>query len=125
MATLPALVTSEVCTATVSWVADPKLTARDWPPTVAVEPLTKPVPDRLIAKAPLPAVTPVGLRLLMLGVGFTLATVSERTPDVPPPGAGVKTVMFGVPAAAISLAGMVAVSCVDETNAVVRLAPLT
>src|SRR5262245_20085516 len=61
----------------------------------------------------------------MLGVGFTGATVSGRGADVPPPGAGVNTVMLGVPAAAISLAGMAAVSCVDETNVVVRPAPLT
>jgi len=83
------------------------------------------VPVTVSVKAALPAVTLAGLRLLMVGVGFTLATVSERAPDVPPPGAGVNTVTLGVPAEAISLPGMAAVSCVDETNVVVRLAPLT
>jgi len=76
-------------------------------------------------KAPLPAVTLAGFRLLMFGVGFTRVTVSGRAADVPPPRAGVNTAMLGVPAAAISLAGMAAVSCVDETNVVVRPAPLT
>src|SRR4029434_7767912 len=98
---------------------------RACPPTVAVAPAAKPVPVTVSVKAALPAVTLAGLRLVMVGVGFTLATVNERAPDVPPPGAGVNTVMLGVPAAAISLAGMAAVSRVDETNVVVRLAPLT
>src|SRR5262249_28492309 len=43
----------------------------------------------------------------------------------PPPGAGVKTVTLGVPAAAMSAAGMLAVSCVDETNVVGRSAPFS
>jgi hypothetical protein len=43
--------------------------------------------------------------------------------DVPPPGAGLKTVTFAVPAVATSLAGMVAVSTVLETNPVVRSLP--
>jgi hypothetical protein len=106
-------------------VAESTVTLRAWPPTVAVAPAAKPVPVAVSVKAALPAVTLAGLRLVMVGVGFTLATVRERAPDVPPPGAGVNTVMLGVPAAAISLAGMVALSWVDETNVVVRLAPLT
>src|SRR5215472_9976429 len=113
------------CTAILTCVAESTVTVRAWPPTVAVAPAAKPVPVTVSVKAALPAVTLAGLRLLMVGVGFTLATVSERAPDVPPPGAGVNTVTLGVPAAAISLAGMAAVSCVDETNVVVRLAPLT
>jgi len=111
--------------AILTCVVESTITVRAWPPTVAVAPAAKPAPVAVSVKAPLPAVTLAGLRLLMLGVGFTSATVSGRAADVPPPGAGVNTVMLGVPAAAISLAGMAAVSRVDETNVVVRPAPLT
>jgi len=43
--------------------------------------------------------------------------------DVPPPGAGLKTVTFAVPAVATSLAGIAAVSWVLETKVVVRSLP--
>src|SRR5262249_24095722 len=122
---VPWLATSVACNAILTCVAESTVTVRAWPPTVALAPAAKPVPVTVSVKAVLPAVTLAGLRVLMLGVGFTGATVSGRAADVPPPGAGVNTVMLGVPAAAISLAAMAAVSCVDETNVVVRLAPLT
>ena len=125
MATAPWLATSLASSAILTCVVESMVTVRAWPPTVAVAPAANPVPVVVRVKAPLPAVTVAGLRLLMLGVGFTLATVSGRAADVPPPGAGVNTLMLGDPAAAISLAGMAAVSCVDETNVVVRPAPLT
>ena len=57
--------------------------------------------------------------------GPELATVKVSAVDVPPPGAGVKTVIDNVPEEATSDAGIVAVSCVLLTKAVVRLAPLT
>jgi hypothetical protein len=44
--------------------------------------------------------------------------------EVPPPGAGLKTVMSNVPAAVRSLAGIAAVSCVPLTKVVVRFDPL-
>src|SRR5262249_2732756 len=122
---VPWLATSVACNAILTCVAESTVTVRAWPPTVALAPAAKPVPVTVSVKAALPAVTLAGLRVLMLGVGFTGATVSGRAADVPPPGAGVNTVMLGVPAAATSLAGMAPVSCVDETNVVVRLAPLT
>src|SRR5882762_6222043 len=43
--------------------------------------------------------------------------------EVPPPGVGLNTVTDAVPAVAMSLAGMAAVSWVEEPNVVVRLAP--
>jgi len=43
--------------------------------------------------------------------------------EVPPPGVGLTTVTFAVPATATSLAGMTAVSRVVLTNVVVRLLP--
>ncbi len=44
--------------------------------------------------------------------------------DVPPPGAGVNTVIWAVPAAAMSEAGIAALSRVAETYVVVRVAPV-
>jgi len=44
--------------------------------------------------------------------------------DVPPPGTGLKTVMLRVPVVVVSLAGISAVSWVELTKVVVRLAPL-
>src|SRR2546421_285290 len=44
-------------------------------------------------------------------------------PEVPPPGAGVATVICAVPAPATSAAEMAAVSCVALRNVVVRAAP--
>jgi hypothetical protein len=43
--------------------------------------------------------------------------------DVPPPGVGVNTVTCAVPGVAISLAGIVALSWLAETEVVVRSAP--
>ena len=58
--------------------------------------------------------------LLITGVA-TIVNVCAF--DVPPPGAGFTTVTGGVPAVATSAAGTIAVSCVEETNVVVREAP--
>jgi hypothetical protein len=88
----------------VTCVAEPKVTGRAWPPTVAVAPFTKPVPVMVRAKAAEPAVTLDGLKLVMLGVGLTDVTVSEAALEVPPPGAGVKTVTLSAPGDAMSLA---------------------
>ena len=68
----PALTRSVACMATVNCVAETKVVARAWPLTVAVAPLTNPVPLTVRGKAALPAVTLAGLRLVMLGVGLTL-----------------------------------------------------
>src|SRR5215470_227736 len=99
----PWVTTSVASIAILTCVVESTITARAWPPTVAVAPAANPAPVAVSVKAPLPAVTLAGLRLLMFGVGFTRATLSGRAADVPPPGAGVNTVMLGVPAAAISL----------------------
>ncbi len=44
--------------------------------------------------------------------GVSVVTVNVRAPEVPPPGAGLKTVTLAVPAAARSLEEIVAASCV-------------
>ena len=57
--------------------------------------------------------------------GAGLLTVNVTDDEVPPPGAGVKTVMDSVAPAATSDAGIAAVSCVLLTKVVVRFEPLT
>jgi hypothetical protein len=49
--------------------------------------------------------------------------VNVAAAEVPPPGAGLTTVTLAMPSAAMSVAGIVAVSCVGETNVVARAAP--
>ena len=49
--------------------------------------------------------------------------VNVAAAEVPPPGAGLTTVTLAMPAAAMSVAGIVALSWVGETNAVARAAP--
>jgi hypothetical protein len=49
--------------------------------------------------------------------------VNVRALEVPPPGAGLNTVTWTVPAAAISEAEIAAVSCVEDINVVVRFDP--
>src|SRR2546430_9843918 len=49
--------------------------------------------------------------------------VNVAAAEVPPPGAGLTTVTLAMPAAAMSAARIVAVSCVGETNVVARAAP--
>jgi hypothetical protein len=49
--------------------------------------------------------------------------MSEKVPDVPPPGEGLKTVMDPNPELAMSLGGMVAVNLVLLTTTVLRAAP--
>jgi hypothetical protein len=58
--------------------------------------------------------------LVITGV---LAMVNVCALDVPPPGLEFTTVIEAVPAVAISDAGTVAVSCVEETNVVEREVP--
>src|SRR3989449_1800392 len=49
--------------------------------------------------------------------------VNAAGAEVPPPGAGLTTVTLAMPAAAMSVAGIVAASWVGETNVVARAAP--
>ena len=60
-----------------------------------------------------PAVVEVGLMLVVVGTGLLIVNVWE--PDVPPPGAGLKTVTAIVPAEAMSAAEIAAVNWVVET----------
>src|SRR5712691_136698 len=65
------------------------------------------------------------------GIGLSNVTVVLTLPEivnvsafeVPPPGAALNTVTDAVPAVAMSLAGIAAVTCAAETNVVVRALP--
>src|SRR5947208_4637057 len=57
----------------------------------------------------------------MTGGGGLIVNVTEF--DVPPPGAGFTTVTDAVPTVATFAAGTIAVSCVEETNVVVKGEP--
>ena len=59
-------------------------------------------------KAGPPAVAEVGLMPVSTGTGLLIVKVAPL--EVPPPGPGLKTVMPAVPPAAMSLAGIAAVS---------------
>jgi len=59
--------------------------------------------------------------LVMTGGGGLIVNVTEF--DVPPPGAGFTTVTDAVPTVATFAAGTIAVSCVEETNVVVKGEP--
>ena len=74
----------------------------------AVEPLTKPVPVRVIVVAELPAVVELGLMLLSVGAGLLIEKVFD--PDVPPPGLALTTVTGSVPDETRSEEGMTAVN---------------
>jgi len=118
---VPAVAMSLAGMAAVSWVLETKVVGRSFPFQRTTEPVTKFVPVTVRVNPPLPATVVAGLIVVIVGDGFVMVKVAVL--DVPPPGAGLKTVTFAVPAVATSLAGMVAVSTVLDTNPVVRLFP--
>src|SRR5215831_1591781 len=80
------------------------------------------VPFTVKVNAPLPAMTLSGERLARFGKGLLTAKVNAHTP---PFGGGFVTEIEINAAAATSLAGMAALSCVLLTKVVVRLEPST
>ena len=80
------------------------------------DPETKLVPVTVRVNADPPAVAEEGDMVERVGTGLLAAVmVKVNPPEVPPPGVGLKTVTVAVPAVAISVAGIAAVSCVAET----------
>src|SRR2546427_7669101 len=82
---------------------------------------TKPLPLTVRVKSTPPAVTLLGASEPSVGAGLLI--VKARAAEVPPPGAGVSTVTWAVPAVAISPAAMAAWSWVLLTKVVVRAVP--
>ena len=87
-----------------------------------VEVLTKFVPFTVRVKPTPPAMALVGEVVVIVGTGLLIVKVAG-VGEVPPPGAGLTTVTEDVPADAMSVAGIVAVSCAAFTNTVVRFDP--
>lgn len=84
-------------------------------PCIKFEPFTVSV------KPKLPGAIQLGLKLPMPGTGLLIVRVCAF--EVPPPGVVLNTVIAGVLPTAISISVIAAVSCVAETNVVVRLIP--
>jgi len=97
-------------------VAETNAVASGLPFQFTVEPETKLLPFTVNVNCGPPAAAQAGLSELIVG---TALIVNVCAFEVPPPGAGFTTVMDAVPAVAMSAAGTVAVSCVEETNVVV------
>ena len=85
-----------------------KVVLRLEPLTWTTDPLTKFVPFSVRVNAGPPARVVLGEMLVSVGTG--LLTTSESAAEAPPPGVGFTTVMERVPAEAMSLAGMAALS---------------
>ncbi len=86
--------------------------------------LTKLVPVSVIVNAGTPALTVFGEIEVSVGTGLLAALTLKFTEfDGPPPGFGLLTKTAGVPALATSVVRIVAVTCVEFTNAVVLFAP--
>src|SRR5262245_19043178 len=80
--------------------------------------MANPVPFTIRGNPAPPTATKFGVNEVI--VGTRLLTVNVTAFDDPPPGAGVKTVMFAVPAVVKLLAGIVAVNCVALAKAVAK-----
>ena len=86
-----------------------------------VELLRKLVPFAVRVNAAPPAVALAGEMEVSVGTGLLIVKVCML--DVPPPGAGLTTATFAVPALVTSLAAIEAVSWVLLTKVVVRFNP--
>jgi hypothetical protein len=107
-------------TIAVSCVEDTNVVVNAAPPQLTTEPETNPVPFTVNVNCAPPTNVHVGLRELMLGAALIVNVCAF---DVPPPGAGLTTVIDAVPAVATREAGTVAVNCVAEINVVVSEVP--
>jgi hypothetical protein len=105
----------------VSMLVPPKVVERSDPFQRTTDVEIKPLPLTVRVKAGLSAGMDVGLMLVMVGTGF--GSVILKVTEFELPTNVVKTVMAAVPALAISLAGISAVSLLRLTKVVGRSAP--
>jgi hypothetical protein len=104
-----------------TWVLETKVVTRSAPFHLTTHPETKLVPLTTSVKPGPPAVAEEGVRPVKDGTGLRMDRVN--TLESPPPGDGLRTAIFTVPALTMSVEEMVALSSVFETKVVVRLAP--
>jgi len=121
--TVPAVAMSLAEIVAVSWVLLPYVVARSAPFHRTMDDAMKFVPVTVSVKPGSPAVLLFGAMELSVGTGFGALIVNVCALDRPPPGAGLNTVTGAVPAVAMSLAEIVAVSWVLLPYVVARSAP--
>jgi len=107
---LPTEAISLAWIAAVSWLLETNVVVRSEPPHFTTAPLTKLVPLTVSVKPAPPAVAEEGLKPVRLGTGLDAWIVKLRAPEVPPPGAGLKTVRLAVPTLAMSAAVIAALN---------------
>jgi hypothetical protein len=115
---------SEARMEAVICVDETTVVVREAPLNEIAAPLTNPVPLTVRVKAAPPDAADVGDRDVTVGTGLELATVKPRLLLVPPPGLGFWMATGKLPGAGTSLAGIAAVTWVEETKVVVRATPL-
>jgi|HubBroStandDraft_1064217.scaffolds.fasta_scaffold132350_1 hypothetical protein len=108
-------------TGAVSCVADTNVVVRLEPFHCTAEFETKLDPFTVRVKDDPPWRADDGDSEEIAGAGLLIA--NDAAAEVPPPGVGLTTVILVFPAAAMSVAVIAAVSCVADTNVVVRLEP--
>src|SRR5213594_3310464 len=109
--------------AAVTWAELTKVVERSAPFQRTTDVEMKLLPLTVSVKPAPPAMAEVGLMLVMLGTGFAAVIVNVTEFEVPPPGDGLKTVTAALPALAMSLCGIEAVSWPALTKVVERSAP--
>src|SRR5689334_12756720 len=121
---VPADLTSAPLTDAVICVPLTYVVVRFVPFQFTMEPATNPLPFTVRVKAPLPAAAEDGDNNVIEGVGLGAAVmVKLALPEVPPPGVGLNTVTWAVPADVRSAALTDAVICVALTYVVARFDP--
>ena len=93
---------------------------------LTTEPLIKSVPVTVIVRSLLPAIAVLGLIAVRTGgrlLTIIVVIVKVSEPLVPPPGAGVKTVIAAVPAVAMLAAETTVVNCDELLKLVVSATP--
>ncbi len=120
---LPAVPMSLAGIAAVTWPALTNVVVRAAPFQRTSEVPTKLLPFTVSVNAAPPAAVLVGASDVSAGTGLGALMVNVSAFEVPPPGAGVTTVTGALPAVAMSLARIAAVTWPAFTNVVVRATP--
>jgi hypothetical protein len=116
MAAVPAAATSVAGIVALSSVGLTRVVGRAAPFHRTIDDATKPDPLTVSENPAPPALTLLGERPVTVGAGFRTGRFDAA--EVPPPGAGVTTVITMVPAAMRSDAGIAAVRVVELLNVV-------
>jgi hypothetical protein len=105
---VPANAMSAAAIAAFTWVEEPYVVMTFDPFQFTVEPETKPVPFTVSVNAAPSAGVEAGLRPVVAGTGLLIVKVWAL--EVPPPGVGLNTVTWAVPADVMSAAFIAAVN---------------